>query len=725
MQPYQEINWDQVLEECNVIKGVDQTIFTFDIETSSGYIDPKIDHVIGFDYSKHPKYYKQCEKVALCYEWQLGIGDRYYYGRELRDFMPVLNMIMKLPGKHYIWVHNLGFELSFLLNLFHPEKIFARSAHSPIYFEYENLVFRCSFMYANLSLRSWAKQLGGPKKLEDYDYDKIRTPYDPLTQEELDYGERDCEIVNFGIKKALERYGTMQEIPLTSTSSIRKSVLKIFEHDAAYNRKMAWLLPQNSTMYARQRMCFSGGNVHANWYFANMLVTKKEYGRIGSVDIASSYPTQAIKGPLPMSKFKKARHPENFIGNPKYCCMVEVEFIGLESKTHIDYIPYSKCYDFQQKEVQVGKKIKLRNDVVLENGRVNASPRLTMTITDIDLQIINECIEIGEIRILQCWYARAGHLDKRYINFILDLYENKTALKGVEGSEDLYQWSKACLNGLYGDFVSALVYDDIELLSDGSWKVNEKNMDDIDERIKYLRWKPWRLKSCFAWGVWITSLARKAHFDIIREIDKENHVLYYDTDSVYYIGDHDAQIEEYNKRVTREMDEVLISMGIDPERARPKDPKGIPRQMGILDKEHTDLQEFKAIRAKCYGYRDEEGELHLTVSGVSKEKGVEELQGDLNKLDRDLIFDYKTCDKKISNYNIDQPMCKWIGCSGKPYISTYKYGLNLQPTRYMVTIPQEFLDVLAALGSLSSKISDYSIDTLNDYASRGGGEDAE
>ena len=110
----------------DIKRGYDQTIYTFDIETSAGYIFPGSDIAEPFDYGKSPEEYQKAVKVGLCYEWQFGINNQYYYGRDLRDFLQVLKILDALPGKKIIWVHNLGFEQAFLMNLFQPSKMFAR-----------------------------------------------------------------------------------------------------------------------------------------------------------------------------------------------------------------------------------------------------------------------------------------------------------------------------------------------------------------------------------------------------------------------------------------------------------------------------------------------------------------------------------------------------------------------------------------------------------------------
>ena len=705
MVDYHNIKWEDVKKEQLIKGGFDQTIYTFDIETSSGYIPPGALVAHAFDYDKPPAYYRECTKVALCYLWQFGIDDNYYYGREIKDFLTVLDDLDKLPGKKICWIHNASFELCFLLNIFFPDKIFAKKAHKVVYFQYKSILFRCTYMLTNLSLSSWAKQIGAPPKLADYDYDKLRNPLSSLSPFELEYGQRDIEIVRFGIEKMLEQYTYVQKIPLTQTSRVRRATNAIFDGDMSYRYKMARLLPKNAVEYIRLRMAFSGGNVHANWYFAGVLLKASEiHGGVSTCDIASSYPKICCTELLPMSQFRLAKNPDKFIGNKKYRCLLEVELCNLKAKMHIDYISYSKVYDIE-------KDPDGKEDIILENGKIHAIRSGKMIITDIDYEIIKEAYS-GEVKILRLWYSRAGRLDKRYVEFILDLYEKKTALKGVQGMEDIYMYNKQLINGIYGDFVSALCYPDTILEECGEWYEKEKTTEEINERLDYLRKKPYKLKSSFAWGVWITAGARRDHFRILKYIDQKNHVVYYDTDSVYYIGNHDREIRAYNRLNKAICDKAMEELGIDPERTRPKDKNGKEHQLGELEIEHKDLPEFKALRAKCYGYRDHDGSLHTTISGVSKTFGAHALKGDLDNLRDDLTFSYHECGRKVSTYNYNQPPCIWIDDESHAYGSQYKFGLNLQPTEYKLSLPEEFIQALSLIGSLSTKLASVTIDKL-------------
>ena len=107
-------------------KVFDDTIYSFDIETTS-YIKYK-DQIYQADYYQelNKKEQEQCEFGSNMYIWQLGINDEVYYGRywyELIDFINILNT--KIPERKIIFVHNLAFEFQYLKRIYSIIKYFS------------------------------------------------------------------------------------------------------------------------------------------------------------------------------------------------------------------------------------------------------------------------------------------------------------------------------------------------------------------------------------------------------------------------------------------------------------------------------------------------------------------------------------------------------------------------------------------------------------------------
>lgn len=118
----------------------------------------------------------------------------------------------------------------------------------------------------------------------------------------------------------------------------------------------------------------------------------------------------------------------------------------------------------------------------------------------------------------------------------------------------------------------------------------------------------------YQWGVYTTAWAR---FELQCAIDliPYDNFLYCDTDSVYYIDDKSISFDSYNN------EKISNSKK---NKACAEDSKGKKHYMGVFEIEHTQITEFKTLGAKKYGFI-ENGELNLTVAGVSKKYGAKEL----------------------------------------------------------------------------------------------------
>ena len=171
-------------------KKVDNTIYTFDIETTSYLIlNGKIK--AGIEYLNLTKDEQdQAEFKSCMYIWMFSINDKVYYGRTWDEF---ISFIIKLDfynsAKKIVFVHNLAFEFQYLKSVFEFQNVVARKAHKVMKCELKdfNIEFRCSYMMSNCALKQLPKifQLPVEKKVGDLDYTKIRTPATKLTEKEL------------------------------------------------------------------------------------------------------------------------------------------------------------------------------------------------------------------------------------------------------------------------------------------------------------------------------------------------------------------------------------------------------------------------------------------------------------------------------------------------------------------------------------------------------------
>ena len=647
-------------------------IFVFDIEVTSAWV--KNGKVIGYKKGKSNEYWNELQPLALCYLWQFSFNDKVYYGRELRDFE---NVLKDIPSdiNVVIWVHNLSYEFHFLNNFIEWKSVFARTPHKPIKCvckDYPNIEFRCSYMLTRLSLDSWGKQIGYHKDVGYLDYEKIRTPLTPLTDKELQYGEDDCLVVYYGIKEYLKQYKTIRNIPLTQTGTVRRVVKDKLMCNKQYRRFIKKLIPSDAEEYAMLMEVFSGGYTHANRYHSGIV----QSGYIEHYDFASSYPSVMVCEKYPSTTWllqydNKIPHDSEM---KTHAFIMKLRFTNIKCKTFNTYIQASKCdgYGF-----------------VFDNGRIIEAKELIMYVTEIDYQTIRDTYDWDTIEVLEKYKSRKEYLPKPLIEYILELYHNKTTLKDVEGMEDLYMQSKQYINSMFGMAVTAIVQPNIEF-DDGVWSSTPLTEEYVNNHLKKLRDTREREKRYFmsySWGCYVTAYARRNLWKCIISCDED--VIYCDTDSIFVLGHKD--FSWYNKEVNIKMENVCNALGLDFEKTRPKTPKGIEKPLGIFASE-DECKEFITLGAKRYVERRiKDNKLHLTVSGINKE-AVALLNNDINNFEDGFNFD-KDADcvkKQLATYLLDMPQVKFKD----GYISTYKEGINLRRTGYLLSMTDEYKNLI-------------------------------
>lgn len=657
-------------------------IITFDIECTSAWFDGE--NVIGYEKGRTNEYWNDLEPLALCYLWQCSVDDQVYYGRELETFRDLLN---DLPEKVHIiiWVHNLAYEFQFLCNILTWEKVFARLPHKPMKAsaeEYPFIEFRCTYMLTRLSLASWGKQLGVQKAVGDLDYDVIRTPLTPLTEAELHYGEQDCLVVYAGIKDYLKRYEKQRSIPLTQTGTVRREVKNLLTKDKEYVRYVKKLVPKNPTEYKRLQHIFAGGYTHANQMYAGKLIDE----HIEHYDFASSYPCVMVAKKYPMTAWYYTGVNEIPADNEfeDTAFIFYLSFSGIRSISFNTYIQSSKC---------TGSNLKY------DNGRVLSADSLDIYVTEQDWITIRNNYEWDDLKVNRVYRSDKDYLPVPFLKYILELYQNKTSLKDVAGQEDLYMQSKQYINSLFGMMVTALIQADVEY-DNGSWTIKELTTENVIKKLKRLSDFHDREKRYFlsySWGCWVTAYARRNLWECIESCDHD--MIYCDTDSIFVRGEHD--FSWYNKKVTEEIRKSCEINGLDFNMTRPKTPKGKEKPLGIFEKE-PDCTQFKTLGAKRYvERRSTDNKLHLTVSGINKE-AVDLLQDDIDRFADgfDFNMDADCVRKKLSTYLDEIPDITYPD----GYKSTYKFGINMRNTGYLLSITDEY--------KLLIKYMNYAIDML-------------
>lgn len=654
------------------------TIYTFDIETTSLFNFASGYNV--FDYSKPNEFYSNIDKIAIPYIWMFGVEDDVYYGREFSDFEKILKIISDENITKTIWIHNLSFEFGFLpniLNKYTIENMTARDIRKPISFHVKelNITFRCSYMLTNLSLAKASQEYTDLKKMDTLAYDsKVRTPKTKLSSEEMEYCKYDILCLHGIIKHYLKQYKHIAKIPLTATGEVRNALR---EHVDYYYIKHQWELVPSAQMYLRLMACFQGGYTHAN-----VLNVNRVFFDVHSYDISSSYPTVMCLEKFPCDSFKYIDYEDYIIKkqhSESYAFMFHVKLHKVNSRYYNNYISYSRC------------KYVDSDSLIYDNGRIKKCDLIEMWLTDVDLEIIEKNYRIDEIEYIDIYYAPKDYLDIRVIKFILEMYGNKTKLKGIESEIDIYKKSKAYINSLYGMSVTNPLKNSTEYINN-EWIKKELTMDFVDEVLEDTK-KSFSTLFYYAVGVYVTSYARRNLYltlidsnDGYNGHDFDRHVIYCDTDSVKYYGDYDYIFEEYNKNVYKKYERVCKNLSqLNISDFEPLDKNGVKHPLGIFDYEGK-YKQFKTLGAKKYCYVDDNDELHITVSGVSK-NGASALKS-IDDFNDGFTWGYYESGKLTHFYNDEQSRVKIIDADGNIYVNKYKYGIILQPTTYTLGIDE-------------------------------------
>lgn len=646
-----------------------EDILTFDIEVTSAFIDEN-GKVISYVKGKPAEYWNSLQPLALCYIWQFSFNDIVYYGRELTDF---LNVLSDLPAEnnYIIWVHNLSYEFQFLCNIVEWKNVFAKMPRKPMKAtpkQFPNITFRCSYMLTRLSLDSWGKQIGVKKHTGDLNYEIMRTPKTALSEKELSYCEYDCLVVYAGIGQYKNKYGSLFNIPLTQTGTVRQEVKARLTNSAEYVRNIKKLIPQNADEYKMLMQVFAGGYTHANKNWCNIPI----YKTVKHFDFASSYPTCMIAFKYPMTKWIYTA--EHTIPNEKtfddVAYILHLKFKRLKSIRSNTYIQASKSKG-------VG--------LIRDNGRILEADELEITITEQDYLTIKDCYTWKDLEVVEVYKSYKDYLPKPFTEYILELYANKTNYKDVAGMEDIYLQSKQYINSMFGMCVTAIVQSNVNF--DGEeWSIEKLTPEFVNAKLNKLRnFSPRETRYFlnYSWGCWVTAYARRNLWRCILFCDKD--MLYCDTDSIFVKGDYN--FDWYNKEITERLKKACNEQKLDFEKTHPKTPKGKDKPLGIFERE-DDCIEFVTLGAKRYvERRASDKQLHLTVAGINK-GAVALLNDDIENFTDGLEFD-KDSDvvtKRLATYITDMPPVVFPD----GYKSEYRFGINLRRTGYKLTLTDEY-----------------------------------
>lgn len=639
----------------------------------------------------------QGQKVAIMYMWQFGIFGVCIVGRTWDEFINVINYLIKALDlgelkRLIIYVHNLGYEFQFLRKRFSWKKVFALAPREPVYaLTLDGVEFRCSYILSGYSLAKLGQELHTyhvEKKIGDLDYLLLRHSKTPLSKKELGYGISDVKVVMAYIMECIESDNGITRIPLTKTGYARRYVRNKCWYDGTHNNYKKWNytkfikgLKLTPNEYNQLKRGFQGGFTHGNPFYIGKVLED-----VTSYDFTSSYPAVMISEQYPMSsgELVEVNSIEELDKYLKYYwCLFDVELFDVQSRLLFDnYISRSRCYQVERP--------------VLDNGRIVSAEHLVTTITGEDWDIIKQFYSWSHARIFNFRIYKKAYLPRDFVLAILQLYSDKTTLKGVEGKEAEYTVSKGLLNSCFGMACTDIVRP--EILYTGEW--TEKVPDLLKEINKYNKSNSRFL--FYPWGVAVTAYARRNLFTGILEFRED--YIYSDTDSikVLHADKHREYIDRYNTNIIHKLTKAMEYHDLPLELIAPKTIKGEEKPLGVWDFDGH-YTRFKTLGAKRYMVEYDNGDISLTVSGLNKKVAVPYL---LNKYGKKDIFKAFANNLYIPPDHTGKMTHTYIDDEREGYVTDYLgntehynelSSVHLSAQDYSLSISRDFADYISSV----------------------------
>lgn len=596
---------------------------------------------------------------AIMYIWQFQCGQKWTItGRtweEFRTFLSRLSAVCPQDCYIVVYVHNLSFEWSFLKSILPVTDVFAMAERKVLRFRSGCFEFRCSMLHSNSSLEKYLERFNvKSQKIKGFDYTKKRYPWTQLSKKEMLYCVNDVRGLVQAVEAEMKKDGdNLYTIPLTSTGYIRRRMKAAL---GGYRKYIKDMLPDLECFHAL-RQAFRGGDTHANRYNAGLILDASRLGvPINSYDISSAYPGAMLAGLFPKGFTRRNVSDFEYYYKKGKACLMHVDLHNVKLHTPdwgSPYIPKAKCTSI--------------TGGVFDNGRVLEAVQLSMYVTEIDFEIIAHEYDFDYI-ITELWTASKAPMPDKFKALLLQLYRDKTALKGID--EYRYDQAKRQFNAAYGCTVQNPCKVNY-IFKDGLLKPNEEEtLEELIEKYHASGWLPYQ------WGVYVTCLCRQKLHSALWRIHPSDFV-YTDTDSIKVLGDYDEMFNDLNAEY------------LNPEYSA-VDPKGKTHYIGIFEKDAS-YKRFITYGAKKYAYEDPDGTLHITIAGVNKTKGAAEL-GRLENFKKH--FKFKDAGGLAAVYN-DDPDIKSVRIQGHTVRITS--NVMLVKSTYTLGITDEYDELLLFL----------------------------
>lgn len=613
------------------------------------------------------------DPYGFMYHWQFCIDGYVCFGRTWQEYMKFtceleecLNLV---DVRLCVFVHFLGFEFQFMHNFFVWDKIFATEKRAVVTAITGGIEYRCSYRLSNMPLQKFCEtsKLCTYYKMdgEDYNYKKIRTAADMMSDNELAYCYNDvrglCECID-----TLLLDDTIATLPLTSTGYCRRDARKATKENPD-NIELMKDISLTPYLYAMCKSTSRGGNTHASMRYSTNILED-----VYSVDIKSSYPYVMLAGQFPMTRFRACNGYKLDEYAQEYACLIDItlEDIKIKSLDGVAYIPKAKCL--------------LTANPRTDNGRILSAKRIRIMITDIDYNIINKQYNFIVSKVHHLFCAEYGYLPYEFRRDLSEKFKIKCELE--TGDKYLLAKFKNKINAYFGMILTDICHSEYEYVagSDEPWRETPVNPakalnDYYNSRNSFLSYQH---------GIWVTANARKRLQEGIDIAGRD--FVYCDTDSVKSLRDISPELNEINQKVIDSESKCGVSI-----HGYGKD--GLTYCGLWCDDGH--YRRFVTLGAKKYAYEDEKGKLSITVSGLDKKKGAEwfEKHGGIEAFRPFLENEHigaENSGRTVAYYNdVSEPY--WICVNGCKMLTASNVGVV--DTTYTLGIAPEYAIILNSI----------------------------
>lgn len=568
-----------------------------------------------------------------------------------RTIEEVVEYFNTLEDDVIVWSHNLDYELTFLLRELGESKgslkynkngvvegiynedvqnIILRDKHSPLSIKLDvlpHITFRDTYAIFNKSVARLGDELGLPKL--EYNYKKVRLPWDKLEQLDYDYNERDNVIVAKSLYKYMkENKITFDTIPLTFTSFVkRKRKEFIIEH---YGKKAINKFyfdrneqVQDFNFFELMLKTYQGGLTASNLNETGKIIDKGVY----SIDIKSSYPYQMCSRYFP---FYSAKTTESFTGEiaDKFYKIGQYKgFFGTFRFKNIRVKNRNYLLTISSSQLSKGY---CSSDRVHFNGKLLSASEIIIPCNNVDIDTINLVYKYDEIECLEIFATtKQRRLRQEETSFLLSAFHKKETIKDKEDIE--YSLSKVYINSMYGVKVttpikSSYSIEDGEISEIDYFKFNEEEREKIFNNFIEQQNAFGGTLDIFTDGCYITSYARFMLVSMMTKlVDEGCNVVYSDTDSIkFYLNGVD---EQYIFNIINKKNWLTVK-----DNKRNNRFKTFKEQFNINDDDYNKICNlgiweieneipipyFITFGAKKYGYITHEQKVKTTIAGCNK-----------------------------------------------------------------------------------------------------------